>query len=474
MPKLPDGSTVDQIPAMIQSLLSERFGLKFHREPREQPVYMLVVGKPPLKLKDSPVDKDAPCSDSRREHLGDGQRRGVAVNLGNGSSYTFAGGKFEGKKIAGRVLADVLERYTDRPVDRRDGPERRVYDFSFAVTPEDYQTLLIRAAVNSGVFLPPQALRMLDNGGDPLGDALSQLGLKLESRKAPVDLLIVDQILRYTHGQLTRRSRHEFTLVGQPDQHAHPFVARPPGGNPQLQVVAGHDGRTILERQRPGGSLPICDARNRSASRAAISRTRRPRSRTTAPGTLPVIDVRGSPGPIGVREHVEVRQRRALEIRRELLEVVVGLAGKADDDVRADRGVRHPRADVVHERRVVRDRVRPAHRRQHPVARVLQRQMKVRREAAGRGDEIDDLARAVHRLERADAEQDARLAADGTSSSARSSSTATTRGVRSRPYEPRCTPVSAISLKPAAAIRSTSREHRRRAARSAARRASSG
>ena len=54
--KLPEGSTVDQIPAMIQSLLSERFGLKFHREPREQPVYMLVLGKPPLKLKDSPVE----------------------------------------------------------------------------------------------------------------------------------------------------------------------------------------------------------------------------------------------------------------------------------------------------------------------------------------------------------------------------------------------------------------------------------
>ena len=192
--KLPEGSTVDQIPAMIQSLLSERFGLKFHREPREQPVYMLVLGKPPLKLKDCPVEKDAPAPTTAVNISATGSAAGVAVNLGNGSSYTFAAGKFDGKKIAGRVLADVVERYTDRPVVDATGLTG-VYDFSFAVTPEDYQTLLIRAAVNSGVFLPPQVLRLLDNGGDPLGDALSQLGLKLESRKAPVDLLIVDQIL---------------------------------------------------------------------------------------------------------------------------------------------------------------------------------------------------------------------------------------------------------------------------------------
>jgi uncharacterized protein (TIGR03435 family) len=193
--KLPEGSTVDQIPGMIQSLLAERFGLKFHREPKEMPVYALVRGKPPLKLTDSRVDPEALAPTGAVNISATGGAGGVAVNLGNGSSYTFAGGKFEGRKIAGRVLADVLERYTDRPiVDATD--LNGTYDFSFTVTPEDYQTLLIRAAVNSGVFLPPQALRLLDNGGDPLSDALSQLGLKLESRKAPVDLLVVDQILK--------------------------------------------------------------------------------------------------------------------------------------------------------------------------------------------------------------------------------------------------------------------------------------
>ncbi|HUK32818.1 MAG TPA: TIGR03435 family protein [Vicinamibacterales bacterium] len=192
--KLPAGVKADQFPAMMQSLLADRFGLKFHREPKEMPVYALMVGKPPLKLKDSAVDPTASAPNAV-EVSGTGSAAGVAVNLGNGSSYTFAGGKFEARKIDGRIMADMLERYTDRPViDATELTGR--YDFSFEVMPEEYQTLLIRAAVNSGVVLPPQALRLLDNGGDPLGNAVGQLGLKLESRKAPVDLFVVDQILR--------------------------------------------------------------------------------------------------------------------------------------------------------------------------------------------------------------------------------------------------------------------------------------
>ena len=192
--KLPAGATADQIPRMLQSLITERFGLKFHREPKEMPVYALMIGKPPLKLKDSVIDPNAPVQTGVAISASD-SAAGVSVNMGNGSSYTFAGGKFDGRKIDGRILADVIERYTDRPVTDATGL-KGTYDFNFEVTPEEYQTLLIRAAVNSGVVLPPQALRLLDNGGDPLGSAVEQLGLKLDSRKVPVDLLVVDQVLK--------------------------------------------------------------------------------------------------------------------------------------------------------------------------------------------------------------------------------------------------------------------------------------
>ena len=86
---------------------------------------------------------------------------------------------------------------------------------------------------------------------------------------------------------------------------------------------------------------------------------------------------------------------------------------------------------------------------------MLQRQVEVRREpAAARGDERDDLGRAVHRLERADAERD--VGVDRVERAQQRQQRATAASGRGR-TNPRCTPVSVISLKPAAATRATSR-----------------
>jgi uncharacterized protein (TIGR03435 family) len=67
------------------------------------------------------------------------------------------------------------------------------YDFILDVTPEDYRAMLIHAAVAAGVSLPPEALRLLDGASLPsLFDAVQKVGLKLDARKAPLDLLIID------------------------------------------------------------------------------------------------------------------------------------------------------------------------------------------------------------------------------------------------------------------------------------------
>ena len=190
--KLPQGVSPEKLPEMVQSLLSDRFGIRLHRENKEMPVYVLLVGKPPLRLKEIAVDPNALPPESVTV-TGTGGAQGISVNLGNGASYTFAGGKLTGKRVNAPTIASVLERFTDRPV--IDSTELKgTYDFEFQVSPEEAQTLMIRAAVAAGVQLPPQVLRLLDGGGNPIETGAEQLGLKIEGRKTAVEMIVIDQI----------------------------------------------------------------------------------------------------------------------------------------------------------------------------------------------------------------------------------------------------------------------------------------
>ena len=83
-----------------------------------------------------------------------------------------------------------------------------VYDVAFDLSPEDSQVIGIRAAVNAGVRLPPQATRLLETGGNPLLTAVEQLGRKLESRRAPVDVLVVDDARRTPTDNCVSEDRH--------------------------------------------------------------------------------------------------------------------------------------------------------------------------------------------------------------------------------------------------------------------------
>ena len=189
--KLPAGSTSDQIPEMLQAFLLDRFQLKFHREKKEMPVYALVLGKTPRKLKEvtDSVDDGPPATNVAVS----GGGAGVSVDLGHGASYTFANNKFEGKKFSMDMLASQLERYMDRPIVNLTELKGK-YDLTLEVTPEDYQAMLIRAAVGAGLVLPPQVLHVADeNTPTSLMDALQQAGLKLDPQKAPLDFLVIDQ-----------------------------------------------------------------------------------------------------------------------------------------------------------------------------------------------------------------------------------------------------------------------------------------
>ena len=106
-----------------------------------------------------------------------------------------------------------------------------------------------------------------------------------------------------------------------------------------------------------GRLVPRCASRKRSASTREISRSRARASLDDGAVDLPGQDRRHGARAIRVRKHVEVRQRRLLEICGEHLEVLVGLAGKADDDVRSDRRVGQALANGVDQRAVVLDGV---------------------------------------------------------------------------------------------------------------------
>ncbi len=190
--KIPEGHKTDEFRQMLQALLRERFQLKFHKEQREFPVYALVQAKTPLKLTPAPPDPQAGDTPEPLDVAGGGSAAGVNVNLGHGSSWSFVPNRFEAKKLSMEVFAENLERFADRPIVDKTGLKGQ-FDFGFDINPEDYRPMLIRSAIAAGVLLPPQALRLLDGSSSAsLSDALEKIGLRLEARKEPLDVIVVD------------------------------------------------------------------------------------------------------------------------------------------------------------------------------------------------------------------------------------------------------------------------------------------
>jgi uncharacterized protein (TIGR03435 family) len=196
--KLPAGSKRSQVPEMVQSLLADRFHMKFHNESKEFPVYALLVEARGSDLKDLNLPEDDP--DAPVEATGHGGPEGVGVNYSNGSAYSLAENKFDGKKLTMARMASILSCCLDRPV--VDMTELKgKYDMTFAVSEEDIHGMMSRGFLNSGGSLSEEAIRNLD-GLDyaSLHAGLNSLGLKLAPRKAPLPVLVIDFILKTPTG----------------------------------------------------------------------------------------------------------------------------------------------------------------------------------------------------------------------------------------------------------------------------------
>jgi len=198
---LPDGATKSQVPEMLQALLADRFAVKLHKEQKEFPVFALVLGKGPPKLKALPSDPNEDKKDD--EPIGMANVATIAV-VGNGVSVRYARGatfsvgdnRIEVTRLPLWVFCRNLERYSDRQIVDLTGLTG-AYTFSLLLTPEVYQSMLLRSAVIRGAKLPPEAQAILDSSPPAaIGDALDQIGLKLEQRRAPLDTIVIDSALK--------------------------------------------------------------------------------------------------------------------------------------------------------------------------------------------------------------------------------------------------------------------------------------
>lgn len=161
--KLPDGAAQADVLEMLQSLLADRFQMKFHREMKEFPVYALEVAKTGFKL--SPTG--APEIDATRplDIAAGGSGAGVKISFGKDSHFMLGNNGFETKNLTMEIVADMLTRFLDRPVVDMTNL-KGTYDLSLDLSPEDRTVMLIRSAVAAGVVLPPQALALLDTGSN--------------------------------------------------------------------------------------------------------------------------------------------------------------------------------------------------------------------------------------------------------------------------------------------------------------------
>jgi len=156
---------------MLQSLLEERFQLKYHKETKEMPAYVLTAAKGGHKMKASETAAGGPPQ--RMFRMGRGQ-----MNL-------------QGTDMAG--LAQALGQQLGRPVTDKTGITGN-FEVELRWTPEPGQ--------GGGPFggpPPPEAIGNSDSNGPSLFTAVQeQLGLKLESQKGQVEILVIDSLSKPT------------------------------------------------------------------------------------------------------------------------------------------------------------------------------------------------------------------------------------------------------------------------------------
>jgi uncharacterized protein (TIGR03435 family) len=180
----------DEESLMLQALLADRFQLKIHHETKELPVYALLVANKDGKLGPQlTASKEGGCTpfDPSKPPLP--PERGKPPTLGCGNMMM----GFDRLNAAGveiSVMIPTLSRMLGRTVlDRTELTGK--FDISMHWTPDQSQAMQPPpGGAPPGMQLPP-----IDPNGPSIFTALQeQLGLKLESQKGPVDIIVIDHV----------------------------------------------------------------------------------------------------------------------------------------------------------------------------------------------------------------------------------------------------------------------------------------
>lgn len=161
-----DGAVGDhQLMLMLRKLLADRFKLSYHRESKEMQGFSLLVGKNGPKLHEV-------------EPAGKGwSRNGV--------------GSIDGQEVSMAQLADILAGRLGHPVENLTGV-KGVFDIKLNWTPDP--AMVRNPAENKE---SPAVESMSDPSGPSIFTALQeQLGLRLEVRKVPGEIVVIDHVER--------------------------------------------------------------------------------------------------------------------------------------------------------------------------------------------------------------------------------------------------------------------------------------
>jgi uncharacterized protein (TIGR03435 family) len=166
-PDTPGRPSREQLKIMFRKLLAERFQLKFHMEKRELPAYTITVLKNAPKFEASTADPNV------------GLGVGFGMAAGGGMTFNVRNAPFA--SIANALQGNLL----DRPVVDLTGLTGR-YDFSVKFTPDGSQ--MANAGLPAAAVSDPN----LDAPPDLFAAFQQQLGLKLESTKTLVDVMVIE------------------------------------------------------------------------------------------------------------------------------------------------------------------------------------------------------------------------------------------------------------------------------------------